>query len=448
MQERNFYAENQYELAEEYFFVLGRDRGISYITEPDSILRRVDGATVRQFACSDYENIQTLMDQGIDHRWENGNPVVFEVTSVPVVGDNVEFRGGSARIGGKYILNGASGDRIYSQYLKRNPGMHSFRRANRFFSEARGSTTLELPVADLDMRSLPVGIECRNRRNYYHFMTETLPSLSHFIHQLPKSITIHCRGADESRFSTAFIEHLYPEVADRVNFSDRRTQYNRAILALNFRHALYANGDPRILRPIELAKSDAAWESVSSHAKRRNLTLENTYDVSLRLMRERALKLLPPELSGQFPKKIWVSRDNTSSINQRPMVGEDELFAELSNQGFEKIYFEHLSPWQQIAAVQAADTVISMHGAFFTNMMFARPQTHFVELGTIQIQRHRWGDFLGNAHASGCRYTTVFVDAAEPDPSTVRPISTGMSGVRVGRKAIEAISQIVNQSRH
>lgn len=428
---------------EEYFFILGRDPGLAFFNEPEWVIRRSSGARVRQYAVSEFPEMQALLDEGLDHRWSDGTPVIFEVNTVPMFAEGVEFRGGSARIAGKYLMNGASGDRVYTRYLKNNPGMPPFRRANRYFAAAKAETNLALPRTMRDLSELSVGIECRNRRNYYHFMTESFAQLVHFAEARPKRICFHCRGAQPSSFSTAFVETLFPDLADRVEFIEGREKYNAAAIAMNFRHSLYANGDQRIMTELEAAKNDPAWEQVTSHAKRRNMALESTFDTSLRLMREHALKLMPKGLTEKFPRKIWVSRDNRAGINQRPMVGEAELFAELQRHGFERVYFEHLSPWEQIAAIRAADCVISMHGAFFSNMMFARPETHFIELGTLQIQRHRWGDFLGNAHSSQCRYSTVFVDAAEDDPSKLRPISTGMSPVRVGPKAINLIASLI-----
>ena len=435
--------EDKPELPEEYFFILGRDPGLSYFSEPEWVIRRSAGARVCQYAASEFPEMQALLDDGLDHRWSQGASVVFEVNTVPVLAEHVEFRGGSARIGGKYLLNGASGDRVYTRYLKHNPSMPSFRRANRYFSQAKAETDLELPVTSRDLGDVPVGIECRNRRNYYHFMTESFAQLVHFADARPKRISFHCRGAEPSGFSAAFVNTLFPELVDCVEFIEGRESYDNAALALNFRHILYANGDPRITTELERVAADPAWEQVTSHARRRNMVLESTFDSSLRLTRERALKYIPKGLIEKFPRKIWVSRDNRAGINQRPMVGEAELFAELQAHGFERIYFEHLSPLEQIAAIQAADSIISMHGAFFANMMFARPETHFIELGTLQIQRHRWGDFLGNAHSAQCRYSTVFVDAAEDEPSKLRPISTGMSPVQVGRKAIDLIVSLI-----
>ena len=122
---------------EDYFFVIGRDSGLSVEQRPDWILKRVPGATVRQYARSDHANIQQVLLKNIEPRWTRITPAIFEINSVPVRARNVVFRGGSAEVGGKCLLNGAAGDRVYSRFLKNNRGMENFRRSNEFFEASR-----------------------------------------------------------------------------------------------------------------------------------------------------------------------------------------------------------------------------------------------------------------------------------------------------------------------
>ena len=432
-------------LPSEYFFIPGRDLGMSFLRRPQWILRQCPGAQVRQYACSDFENVQALLEDGLQPDWSSTRQAVFEINSVPVLSEGTDFKGGSARIGKKYLLNGASGDRVLSRYLKLNPGLPAFRQLNRFFAKAKSGGVLDIPCKDVEISDLPLGIECRNRRNFYHFITESFPILAHFVRQRPRSIVFHCRSAVETSFSHQFIQDCFPELADLVSFTERRQKYDEVLQVYNFRHALYSNNDPLIHDPLSHAKSDPAWTTVSSHPKRRNEAFRSSYDLSLRLAREHILPKVDKTLIQKFPRRIFVSRDSSLGINHRPMAGESELIRELRRNGFERLYFEHLSPLEQIAAIQAAESVVSVHGAFFAHMAYARPETHFVELANLQLQRHRWGDFLGNAHASGCRYSTVFADAAEDDPSQLRPISTGMSPVRIGHKAVSKIVEVALQ---
>lgn len=320
--------------------------------------------------------------------------------------------------------------------------MAAFRRANRFFARARDETGLDLPVAKGALRGLPVAIECRNRTNFYHFLTESLPQLVHFADSEAPEITFHCRNADPSGFSQGFIEALFPRIAPRLRFADSMTRYDRAIIPLNFRHMVYANGDPRIAAALAEAGHDVAWRDLGAHVRRRKFLFKNSYDVSLRLLREHALAMIDPGLVARMPRRIWVSRDSRASINRREMPGEKRLVRRLEQHGFEQVYFEHMSPMEQIAAIHAADVIGAAHGAFFGHMIFARPDAHVIEVGSIQTQMHRWGDFLGNAHAGGCRYSTVFADTASDDPADIRSITEGLIGVQVGDAAIDLICRL------
>lgn len=431
---------------EDYFHVPGRDGGLEFLHPPGWAMRRVSGARVRQYACSEYPRIQKILERHLEPRWTEIQPAIFEFNTVPILAHDVRFRAGTAEVGGKCLMNGASGDRAYARWLKQNPGMPSFRRANRYFAAARAETTLTgIPLAG-DTAGLPVGIECRNRTNYYHFMTETLPLLVHFVCSDAPRITIHCRNDDPSGFSQRFVEALFAELAGRVQWTDRAAGYDKVLMVLNFRHLVYANGDPMLADPLQDTGEDAQWRDLAAHLRRRKFVFKNSYDVSLRLLRERAVAMLDPVKVAAAPKRIWVSRSRDAGVNQRPLLGEDRLLERLTRAGFRQVFFETMTPLEQITAIQGAEVIGAAHGAFFANMMFARPETHFIELGSLQTMMHRWGDFLGNAHAAGCRYSMVFADLATDSPDRASLIGDGLVGVRVGDRAIDLIARLADSA--
>jgi len=431
-----------------YFFVVGRDPGLWLVESPEWLVRPVAGARVRQYAGSDYPNVQKVVEKNLETRWREVSPFVLETNTLPVIGKDVRFRGGGAQLQDKFLPNGASGDRSFSRYLKHNPGLQALRQANRFFAAAKKKTNMDLPIWPFGSERIPVGIECRNRTNFYHFITESLPLLVHYVDSQAERITFHCRNDDPSGFSDRFIRALFPELYDRVSFTARAASYERVNIPLNLRHMIYANGDPRIQAPIESAQGDPEWQMVSAHVQRRKFILKNTYDVSLRLLRERALSMISKADLEKMPKRIWVSRDDrNANIKHRPLVGEEKLLARLRDLGFEQMFFERMEPLEQIAAVHAAEVIGAAHGAFFGNMIFANPNAHVIEVGSVQTQFHRWGDFLGNAHASGCRYSVVFADTAQNDPSEISSIKQGLIGVRVGDKAIDLICRLAEQGQ-
>lgn len=432
---------------ENYFYIPGRDGDLALLGRPDWAMRRVPGARVRQYACSDYPRIQKILEKHLEPRWTEIQPAIFEFNTVPALAHDVRFRGGTAEIGGKCLMNGASGDRAYARYLKQNPGMPPFRRANRLFAAARAELTLaDLPiVAAHEAKGIPVGIECRNLTNFYHFMTETLPLLVHFADHPPPQITLHCRNDDPSGFSERYIAALFPELAGRITRTARGASYDKAVLALNMRHFVYANGDPLLVQPLQDTGDDAQWRDLAAHVRRRKFVFKNSYDISLRLLRERAVSMIDPAMIEAAPKRIWVSRSRAADVNQRPLIGEEKLLARLKKSGFKQVVFENMTPMEQIAAIRGADVIGAAHGAFFANMMFARPETHFIEVGSMQTMMHRWGDFLGNAHAAGCRYSMVFADLASDQPDRASLIGDGLIGVKVGDRAIDLIARLADQ---
>lgn len=435
----------------DYFFVPGRDPGIWPVAKPEWLFRRVKGASVRQYARSQYANIQNRLERNLEARW-TVSPVIFETNTFPIVAENVRFISGNAEVSGKWLLNGAAGDRAFTRYLKHNPSEEDIASTISFFKEAQASTNFELPnVRDTGFPKA-VGIECRNLTNYYHFMTETLPLFSHYSAENAETriddLTVHCRNAQASEFSRAFIRAIYPEIYDRINFTDRPAFYDKVNIPFNVRHLSYSNGDARLTNLISETDSDPIWWRVDAHTQRRKIVLKNTYSTSLRLMRNRALSNVRHLQTNDSKKRIYVCRERDSSrVNQRELVGEELLWQSLEKIGFVKVFFEKLDPNEQISIMNQADVVVAQHGAFFANMMFAKSSAHIIEIGSLQTQFHRWGDFLGNAHVAECSYSVVFADMAQDDPTVVRSIKDGLIGVSVGQDAVDLIVDLAENGQ-
>jgi hypothetical protein len=433
--------------AQDYFFIPGADTSLFHLGRPEWLIRRAKGARVRQYARSDYDNIQRRLERNLEERWHK-TPIVFETNTVPAVAEGALFSAGSLQINGKWLANGASGDRIFTRFLKHNASDEAVGKMISFFREVRAGTDAELPAWGGDAKAVPVGIECRNRVNYYHFMTETLPQLSHFCDGHAGSIAVHCRNAQASRFSEDFTKALFPELAQRILFTDRACRYEYVVIPMNARHLVTINGDRRIQNELLGCREDPSWQDLTAHTQSRKFVLKNTFDRSLRLMRERALSKVSGLPAQDLPKRIFVVRDpRNDAINQRGFYGQDMLWNRLQELGFEKVYFERLTPLEQIAYMNAAEVVVSAHGAFFANMMFANPDAHMIEIGSVQTQLHRWGDFLGNAHVAGCRYSVVFADLAQEDPAVIPPITDGLIGVQVGKAALDLICDLAQDGQ-
>lgn len=430
----------------EFFFVPGRDPGLSYVEAPEWVMRRVPGARVRQIAASDYPEVQQRIERRLDPRWNTPEKnATFEFSTVPVVLEQAGHRGSYASAGGKWILNAAAGDRVIEKYLASNPDAGAERQVNRLFAEAREAGPAAVPVWSKPVSGLDVVIECRNQHNFYHFLSEALGKLSHFTEMPHKPrITFQCRKGEVRGFLMRFIETLYPELAGRVAFVDGQIASEQVLAPYNHRHYLYQVADPRTEAEVAaVAATDEWWTRIGAHRPRRKFVSKNSFDSSLRALRERGLSRLSLKAVAALPRRIIVSRDPDRGARDRGMEGADAMVAALKSYGFVEVFFERMSPLEQIAAMQAADIMISGHGAGFANMVFSRPGAHVIEIGTAQTQAHRWGDFLPNAHVSGCSYTTIFGDISGAAPGTVPAMTEGHRGIRIGRRALDAIIEQV-----
>lgn len=76
-------------------------------------------------------------------------------------------------------------------------------------------------------------------------------------------------------------------------------------------------------------------------------------------------------------KKILISRKST---NGRCLQNEDEIFEILSKKGYEKIYLEDYTMYEQASLFNATKEIVAIHGAGLTNLVFCQPNTKLIEL--------------------------------------------------------------------
>lgn len=424
--------------------------GISYVEEsPDWIVRPVPAAPVRMFADSDHPGLRDRQQAVINRQLAALPLQALEVRSSPVVLQNARFAYGMVQIDGRFWLNGASGNRVRTKFETANPEDWRRERYSSAFRRCWARGPAALPVRGIDeARNLDVAIELKNGFNYYHFSTETLGSLAHFVQDGSAApITLHLPSGPIKGFVKAFIDAVFPSVADRVRFVQTSTRYDEVRSVYSHQHFLYAVDDPLIETVLDQADLDPRWRSVARDPVRIKPAAMLSYDMNLRLLREAALAQVPQALSQATPRLIWMGRDEGGAARARGIEGHEPLLEELVGRGFEQVAFEHLSPLEQVAAMNGADVVVAPHGAGLANMIYAKPGATVIEIGTRQTQMHRWGDFLKCAHVSGCRYDTVFADIEGVDDLEIVPqMSAGHRGVRVGRNATERVIAIVDEA--
>ena len=163
------------------------------------------------------------------------------------------------------------------------------------------------------------------------------------------------------------------------------------------------------------APSNLYWKGRRATRASQGVLAMNSLDSSLLKLRARALRAIEGHDFSHLPRRFWVGRESDLA-RPRLMKGEAEILEMLQLFGFEFVAFERLSPLEQVAIMANAEMMVSYHGAGFTNMLFAGPQAHVIELGTLQTAMFRWGDFWRLANASGCCYISFFADFNADDP--------------------------------
>ena len=348
---------------------------------------------------------------------------VVEFNTLPVRLANAKFKKSFVTANGRGLLSGASGMRLQNRYLWANEdkGFDPEQRISDYFERCQqqnGTRLFAEPEAVPD--GLPYAVECRNTFNYYHFLTESLCqlcSLDAIGHNRP--IFLHFPNQVEKTrpFTRAFVDTLFPELDGRVQFERAPKSYDQVLAAYNLMNSYYHYGDAAVPSVDGLIQSNAMWKGrVASRASQGVLAM-NAVDTNLLRLRERGLRAIDGMDFSHLPKRFWVGREEGLSRN-RMMQGEQEILEMLGLFGFQRVTFESMTPIEQIGLMANAEVMVSYHGAGFTNMLFANPKAHVIELGTLQTAVYRWGDFWRLANVSGATYVNFFADFAKENPLT------------------------------
>jgi capsular polysaccharide biosynthesis protein len=135
------------------------------------------------------------------------------------------------------------------------------------------------------------------------------------------------------------------------------------------------------------------------------------YKMAERLKAE-AQKRVSPETI--FPTQVYLSRKKRGV---RCVENEEELLPVLQKEGFEAVFFEDWSVWEQIAMMSRAERFVSLHGAGFSNMMFMRPGTMVVEIINETYARAEYTfPFWKLAHSIDLKYWALFCPVSDKTP--------------------------------
>ena len=400
-----------------------RARNLAALRQPDFLWRPIERGQIHGFAASAHSEINEKIDNFLSFSARNKEfQKAIEFNTFPVLLENAWFKKSFVSVEGKCLISGAAGTRLLNRYCWENGGNDAAveqRLVDYFLSCQNDAADKMLPVLAQDApKDTPFAVECRNTFNYYHFVTESLCQLC-LVEEagLQGPIYLHYPNNDEKTrpFARNFIAALFPELADRVIFRRAPVHHDRVVIPYSFANSFYQMPAAEVGLMDLYAPSSVYWKGPLATRASQGVLAMNSLDSSLLKLRSRALRAIEGQDFSHLPRRFWVGREGDLA-RSRLMKGEAEILDMLKLFGFEFVAFERLGPLEQVAIMANAEMMVSYHGAGFTNMLFAGPQTYVVELGTLQTAMFRWGDFWRLANAAQCRYISFFADFNADDP--------------------------------
>ena len=117
----------------------------------------------------------------------------------------------------------------------------------------------------------------------------------------------------------------------------------------------------------------------------------------------------------------------------RPLQNERQVAEFLEARGFESVYPEQFTLKEFISLLKGAEFVIAESGAAITNMMFATPGTHFLEIVPALVTQEFWSKFLKV-------YEMEYV-GIQGEISRVGPKGYAFDGYKI---SLEKLSEVLN----
>ena len=375
---------------EELFLIPLRDTRLQLLRPAEPAWQPTEGAIIQGFPVSAHPEMRERM-RGTIRRTQVQKTFAqpIETTSLPVVAQNVQSFKSFLACEDQFILSGAAGIRLLNRFRWDNTDVGAPDvLLNLYFQQMQWQNEgMALPVHSAALEpDMPFVVACRNTFNYYHFMTESLPQLTVLDGMDFKGeIFFHFPNAPEKQrpFAKAFAEALFPEFKGRMHFERAPKTYAKALTAYDVM-AGHLHMPPSVQRGIGALLPGDQQDNATLHTiNALPMLTMNSVPSALKALRDRALAAIKGQHFSHLPKRIFVGRDDRQS-RERHMAGEELLFEHLQMFGFEYVLFENMPPLEQIAVMAQAEMMVSYHGAGFTNMLFAGPET------LVQIHQLLW----------------------------------------------------------
>lgn len=405
------------------YWMQGRDSGMYRLGPSGPPTKVVQGGCITTETIAASQKVQQIWPRDWKrlhrHRVFN-SPIEQDVR--PVVVENLTVQDAHLAINDKWLITGPAGSRLLGESGragKRERGKpEAVQELNTYFTQASKCMT-DLPLWDADLADLDFVIEARNLKNYFHFVRDTfavLPLVAE-LENFNGRIIIVAQDVTVPAFVTAHINAFFPELSARIIVEQAPMTFKRAIIA-HYSDTSYFHDPAHKIDDLIPNHQDLSRGIVGTNlTKILNL---NSYTRTLRKLRETAHARIADLSFDHLPRRFWVGRRATPG-HDRSIKNEAEIIKKLAEFGFETVYFEDLSPFEQVGLMLNADIMISYHGAGFTNMLYAGGQTSVIELGTLQTANMRLDDFAAFAHVSQADYTVAVADYPEEFGDTIPP---------------------------
>lgn len=398
-----------------------RHDGIRLLESPAELLKPIPLGNVVAHNFVRNERRRAALDVHVsDYFWHRRLMSGFMVKTLVAEVRKPGFKRSVMASGNKVLLNGSAGDRarnLIRRSLEYSQESIDFFKA--YYSEPLLPPSAHAEKFDTDT----CWIEVKNFYNFFHFLTESF----HKAFSDRKAI----KAADKTVFKSGskrvegfvkrwiddFREIIGSNVVIEAGSTGADSAPSNIITPLSAKHLLYQFEGPHREMINAVRPPGHSWTGYDATPHPVKILALNSVDDSMFEFRDAAIALAKQRVERKWGRKIYVARSKAIA-RQRVMKGEDNLIAALQAKGFEVVYFEDLSPLEQIRCVNGARCIVLQHGAGMANMMFASSNTHVFELGTYQTAMSRWGDFIPIAHVAKCHYHHIFLDMDYEDEDT------------------------------
>lgn len=197
--------------------------------------------------------------------------------------------------------------------------------------------------------------------NYYHWLIEILPKILFLNKEIIKkykikAIVLNDKVKEISSFMLSFTAVAEENNLKIIFCSENHDLKFKKIIYLSCFNSVLLNSNKNTVKLEDVVFRKSSLDIL------RNRIFSNKYFLNIE------------ESKVYFPKKIFLMRGKVSEYNKRN-YNENEVFEFFKEKGFEAVYAEKYSFFEQAYLFSNAEQIIGPSGAFWTNLIFSSAGT-------------------------------------------------------------------------